>query len=392
MEAMTSKQRILATVRREDVDRVPVCFEGICHGVTRFLADELPDRADRVDRYLELGADAALAVPQPTLPAEALTGRQWTEHPPDEDVPVIGKEYVTPAGTLRQVVRYTPDYDVIVGAQHGNIGVRLFTDHNVPPSRSKTYLVEDPQHLPALAELLRVAGDDEQREYLGRIAEARAFCDARGVLLGGYSLGVGDVLFWMSGIEPVLVWAMTEPESFGEYARIVAEWNYANLERMIDAGTEYVVRRGWYETTDFWNPALFERFLLPPLEAEAELARQAGVTYAYCMNSGVDGLTGLLAGSGIDVLCNLDPMAAGTDVAMIKRALGGAMTLCGGVNSQHLIVSGTEAEVRAGVAEAVETLGAGGGFILAPGDSIIDTGPTAQRNFGVFLDAWKSLC
>ena len=94
--------------------------------------------------------------------------------------------------------------------------------------------------------------------------------------------------------------------------------------------------------------------------------------------------------SGIDVLCNVDPMAARTDLAAIKARLGGTITLCGGVNNQHVLERGSAADVRAAVAEAIETLGPDG-FILAPSDSILDTGPTARRNFHVMIDAWQAL-
>jgi len=70
------------------------------------------------------------------------------------------------------------------------------------------------------------------------------------------------------------------------YVSIVARWNLSILEMLIDAGVDVVVRRGWYESTDFWSPGLYRRFLFDPLRREVQTAHQAGVKVSYVMNSG----------------------------------------------------------------------------------------------------------
>ena len=393
MQAMTSKERVLATVRRQAVDRLPICFEGVCHGVTRFVHERLPDPLDRMRFYLDRGVDVALGGSPATnvWPLSSQT-RSWREPPPGAPHVLLCKEYATPAGTLRQVVRWTPDYD------RGPVGpppcpgeVRLFSDHNVPPGRSKEYLISRPDQLGTLRKLLQPLQGEQRRAYIDDMRRRKAFCQEHGIFLSGYLAGVGDPMIWMSGVEAVLIAAMDQPDFLAEYAAVVAAWDRANLELMIEAGCDFIVRRGWYESADFWSPSLFETYLLPPLKAEVDLARQAGVVYAYCMNSGLNPLLAPLGEACPDILCNLDPRAPGTDLDLVKKTLGGRMTLCGGVNNVQVLEHGTPADVQAAVRWAMDHLTAGGGFILAPGDSILDTGAVAQRNFDLMIEAWKKV-
>jgi hypothetical protein len=49
---------------------------------------------------------------------------------------------------------------------------------------------------------------------------------------------------------------------------------------------------------------------------------------------------------------------------------------------------GTVEQVDFAVSQAMESL-SGGGFVLAPSDSILDTSENAQRNFYAVIESWK---
>jgi len=154
-----------------------------------------------------------------------------------------------------------------------------------------------------------------------------------------------------------------------------------------------VVRRGWYESTDFWSPALYERFLLEPLKAEVGLAHEAGATYDYVMNTGAMPLLPHFAEAGIDMLSNVDALAPYTDLRAMKQTFGRDHALCGGVNNHRVVEVGTEEQVRAAVHEVAELLAPGGGYIMAPGDALgyIEVTDTVRRNFEVMIDAWREV-
>jgi len=381
---IASRERIRAAIRHEPTDHLPICFEGICHGAPRFLEEAFPDPLDRACYYLEREIDTAVHCSPPSISARGFEARQWTDHPAGERYPVLRKEYRTPAGSLWQVVRKTDDYPD---------EVHLFSDHNVPAGRSKTYLVSEEKDLAALECILQPPGDDELAAYFERARHVRVFCDRNGLLFATYVLGVGDPLIWLSGVENVLLAGIESPSFLQRYVDIVARWNRRRLEVAIEAGCDHVVRRGWYESTDFWSPGLYKRFLLEPLKTEVGIAHEAGLTYDYVMNSGAMPLLRYFAEAKIDMLSNLDPLAPGTDLRAMKRGLGQAVALCGGVNNSHVLEMGTEGEVRDAVTEAAHILAPGGGYVMAPGDALgyVEVTDTVIRNFEVMVDTWRRI-
>ena len=380
---MSSRERLQAAIEHRPVDRVPLCFEGICHGSVVPIDRQYPDPLDRARYYLSLGVDHAVNVAPPVVSALGCETRQWEEALDRGGIALV-KEYVTPAGSLRQRVRRTADY--------GHTEVPLFSDHHVPPTRSLQYLVSGMGDLSALEHILRLPQASELGPFVERTRAARRFCDRHDLLLAGSVPGVGDPLMWLSGIEPVLLAAIDDPAFLEAYVAVVARWSLGLVELLVQAGVDVIVRRGWYESTDFWSPDLYRRFLAPPLEAETRLAHQAGARLSYVMNTGAMPLLPVFADMGFDVLSNLDPQGPGTDLGVIKRRLGDHICLCGGVNNTHVLEQGAEAEVESAVLEALHTLSAGSGFILAPGDSVgFLKGTDSElvvRNVQTMIDTW----
>jgi hypothetical protein len=382
---MSSRERIIAAIRRDPVDHLPLCFDGIGHQGVEFLSRRYPDQFELARFYLNLGLDAGVRTAPPYHSRKGFETKQWTDHPADAECPLIFKEYATPRGTLRQVVRK---------ARYPFASVPLFEDHHVPPGRSRQYCVEREEHLDALECILQPPTSEELGEYREQMTAARRYCKDNGILLSGYALGIGDPLFWLSGIEPILVAALEDPGFLKRYVDILTRWSLAISTIQIEHGVEVLVRRGWYESADFWSPALYRDFLYDPLRIEIELAHQAGVVVNYCMNSGTMPLLGMFRELGFDIYSLIDPTAGDTDLVSIKREVGDAITLYGGVSNHHVLERGTAEQVREAVAAAVEVLAPGGGFILGLGDVLdytMSNPGLAERNFYEMIEAWKEL-
>ena len=383
-KAMLSKERILATVRREPVDHVPLCVDGLCHGHVKHVTERMPHPVDRAKYYLGLGLDTAVQFCCPSFSLEDIRVREWREEPSaGEPYPVLHKEYATPGGTLRQVVRKTEDYA-------GN-SIELICDHNVPPARSKEYLVSKEEHLDALPFLLRPPSGREMEEFRAEVRRHRRFCDEAGIMLSVYAWGVGDPMVWFSGIEPLLLMALEQPDLFQHYVAIVADWNRKLIELAIDCKVDLVVRRGWYESTDFWSPSLYERFFLEPLRRDVEICHQSGILLDYVMASGSAPLLLFFKRAGVDIYSNIDPDAPDTDMKEIKATLGDTVTLCGGINNYHVLEMGTQEDVQRAVRKAMDALAPGGGCILAPSDALNTSAETCVRNFHCMIDEWRKL-
>lgn len=377
---LSSKERILSTIRHRQTDHIPLCFNSICHGGVRFIDELFPDPLKRASYYLDLGVDTGINLHlDDYISHKNITITEWKENQEGEEYPISIKEYETIKGSLRQAVRKNDEYP------HETIP--LFSDFNVPPGRSVKYLVDSEKELDRLEYVLTAPARHELEKFYEFASSSREFCNRNQILLTATLPGVGDPMIWLSGVENVLFASVDNPDFLNRYIQIVSDWNMKILNILIDAGADMVVRRGWYECTDFWSPKLYREYLFEPLKKEIETAHQAGVKYAYIMNSGVTPLKEHFLDLDFDILTNVEPEK--NDIVSIKKAINNKITLCSGVNNYHIIEAGTEAEVEKAVIEAVETLSPGGGFILAPSDSILDTSETSKRNFYKMIAAWK---
>lgn len=212
--------------------------------------------------------------------------------------------------------------------------------------------------LEALEVILQPPNKEELVAFREQARRARRFCDENGLLLVGECAGVGDSLMWMSGVD-------------------------------------VVVRRGWYESTDFWSPSLYRRFLFDPLHKEVQIGHQAGVKVSYVMNSGALPLLPQFKELGFDILTNIDPQAPKTDLREMKAQIGDRICLCGGVNNTHVLEEGSVEEVERAVQNAISALAPDSGFILAPGDAVGYLPGTNQgiveRNVRAMIETWKRM-
>ena len=198
-----------------------------------------------------------------------------------------------------------------------------------------------------------------------------------------------DLVVWLCGVEGAVLWAMTDPGSFGELVDQVHAFDRRRTEMMLEVGgVDLVVQRGWYSSTDFWSPRLFREFVLPHLTDLVGMAHQAGAQYAYTMTTGVMALADALIASGIDLLYFVDPVQDGVDLAQAKAAFGGRLALAGGINSSITLGQGSREEIRQAVHHAAEALGPEG-FILAPVDALFPDTPWPSVE--AMIDAWREL-
>jgi uroporphyrinogen decarboxylase len=385
---MSSRERVIATIKHQPTDHLPLSFEGLGHGWVEFVSRRYADPFKRAEFYLDQGLDMALTLRSPTSSSwyagTTCTTKQWEERVEGETHPLLVKEYVTPKGNLRQVARKTEDFP--------GDNVHLFSDHNVPPARTVKYAVEGEEDLDKLEHVLQLPPANELAAFRTWASDARRFCDSHEILLSCYVLGVGDPMLWMSGVEPLLMMAMERPDMLQRYADTVSQANRKVLEVYIDAGVDLVVRRGWYESTDFWSPPLFREIFFPRLEQEIDMAHQAGVYYTYVQNSGSAPLLDYFLELGFDISSNVDPLGAGTDLRTVKEKIGERIALYGGVNNNFVIERGTVEELELGMREAVELLGPGGGYVMGPADALLSTSETTERNFFEMVRLWKTLC
>jgi len=67
---------------------------------------------------------------------------------------------------------------------------------------------------------------------------------------------------------------------------------------------------------------------------------------------------------GVDVLHPVQVTAAGMDPVSLKKRYSGRLAFWGGIDTQHILPHGTVEDVKLEVERMIETLGAGGGYVL----------------------------
>ncbi len=409
---MTSKERLLAACRGEPADHVPMtawCFglpapdhlkwqtngQDVDYWFSKRLEHlhtlphpwELEDEFKRVEAWQSVGIDDLLEVSVPWSADPAVTFSDEVIPPGgpggDESYPVMVRNYHTPSGPLRHAVKKTGSEGA--GWPMQPDCVPLFEDYNIP--RAVEHAVTAPADVAAIRHLYAPPGAAERQWFADRVAAIKPFADDKGVFTQAWS-GFGmDAAVWLAGTEGAIMMAMEAPEAFGELIDIIAPTDLARTELAAATdGVDMVCQRGWYSSTDFWSPALFDKFVYPHLAELTAAAHRHGKLFAYVMTTGVEILGLRLADAGVDVLYFLDPVQDGVALETARDLLAGRMTLVGGTNALTL-ASGDPQRIRDEVRRAVEVLGPTNRFILQPVDAVFPDTPWGGIEH--MIDAWR---
>lgn len=349
---------------------------------------ELSDDFKRALAWQSMGVDDILDVSVPWSMDAAVT---WTDSRrpasgPDQ-YPVLVREYETPKGVLRHEVRKTGE-DQEEGWVIQPEVAPLIEDFNIP--RAVRQLVSSPEDARRLAYCYRPPDAAAKAWFAARMAEVKPFRDANGIPVQAWA-GFGmDAAVWFCGTEGAIMLALDHPKEFGELFDSITETDSARAELAAShPGVDLVVERGWYSSTNFWSPGLFEQFVFPHVQAVAKAAHRHGKKFGYVMTTGVEVLGPRLAEAGVDVLYfvdPLDPVQKGLSLEKARDLLSGRMTLVGGISSLTL-GTGSKTEIQEHVRRAMDTLGPTNRFILHPVDGLFPDTP--WESIETMVDAWQ---
>jgi hypothetical protein len=409
---MTSRERLLAALEGRPADHVPLTtwsfgFRAPPHlrwqtggRDVRFWYSkrlehihtlpqpwELDDEFRRAEAWLSLGVDDVLdvSVPWSQDPEVIWTDSVLPSGARDGDVryPVTVRDYRTPAGPLRHAVRKTePDPEGWpVQPDH----VPLIEDLNIP--RAVQHLVSDPAHVPAVRHLFAPPDDAQRRWFVDRMARMKTFADSKGLLVQAWTAFGMDAAVWFMGAENAVLMALDAPDAFHRLLDMILETDYARTELAVTTpGVDMVCQRGWYSSTDFWSPPLFDHLVVPRLKQLTGLAHRHGKKFAYVMTTGVARLGTRLADAGVDLLYFADPIQDRLPLAQARELCHRGMTVAGGTNALSL-ASGDARRIGEEVRRAIEVLGPTHRFILHPVDAVFPDTPWAGVE--TIIEAWK---
>jgi uroporphyrinogen-III decarboxylase len=341
---MTSRQRLLAALRGERLDRTPVSPFGLGH-----LDPAGPVAAEliaRTDPFLTVGLGGNVFAGS-AVPAES---RQCG----DETVTLIE----TPHGHLQQRTRRT----AVTGA---TVEFPCKNAADVEAYLSIPFVPAEPQTGAFLA----------RRQELGDDA----------LLLAG----IGDAICFPATIlspeDLCLLW-MDDRELLCDCVGVAHGRLLAYVEAACRAGVDAFRIVGGEYATEQLGPAGFDT-LVRPFDAQLVDTIHRHGALAYYHNHGyVDGYLETLADLGIDFLDPLEvPPYGNVDLADAHRRIGDRVCLVGGLDDMEVLETRDEATVRQLGRQHLESVGRVPGFCLGGTASGTYT-ERAARNFLALVD------
>lgn len=320
MPTMTSPERVLAAIRRQPVDRVPVVEFLIDPRVAAVAVPGCLDPADCMDR---LGMDA-VACGARFQQVEERGPEHWVDEwgvlyqrgPEALDHPIQG-----PIASWDDLRRYTPpDPDA-------------------------------PHRLGALPALVR--------RYKGR--RAILFHQRAAFMWSAY----------LHGIDNLLMALLAEPDFACALMDMVLETNLALVRRAIRAGAEVIVLGDDYASNQgpMMSPALFDALILPRLTRMVDTIHEEGALAVKHSDGNLYPILESIARSGADGLNPIEPIA-GMDLKTTKARVGDRMALIGNIDCGHLLPFGAPEQVREAVRQAIADAAPGGGYLISSSNSI----------------------
>ncbi len=374
---MTSRERLLAALRRQDVDYVPCCpsFSASLAG-PQFTWSGRADSLERV--VVDLGLDAVVHVGIEASWHPEVDSRVWRECRPGE-LPVLHKEIRTPNGPLSAAIRVTEDL------AHKD-DIPLTSDWNV--SRYVKPWFETMEDVERYAFVHMPPSDEAIVEGEERYRQAKREADRYGLAThADCGTGLTSALQLFGAQQAVMV-SMDNPEMIQRFLEIEHQTTMKRAEVMAGWGVDIIRRNGFYETTDFWSPRQIREWLAPLLREEIAAMKSGGAAVTYTVETGVMPILDVLAELDFDGFRDIEPVLGNQDMSVVAERLCGRHAIWGGVSGPIHIGEGTPEIVRQAVRDAFKVFGPRG-LVLSAVPSTRAHWP--WENSLAMFDEWRRL-
>lgn len=202
--------------------------------------------------------------------------------------------------------------------------------------------------------------------------------------------------FWhdaidLYGMENLYVQMYEQPALVDAVLQHVVDYYFAVSQRIFDAaadaidiffiGNDFGSQRG-----PLMGDSLFRRFMLPHLARLVDLGHAYRLKVMMHCCGGFAPLIPAMISIGLDGLHAIQPCCHGMDLRRLKAEFGSSIVFNGAIDSQHVLINGSETSVREKTREVLDIMKPGGGYIAgASHDSILEETPV--ENVVAMFDA-----
>jgi uroporphyrinogen decarboxylase len=166
-----------------------------------------------------------------------------------------------------------------------------------------------------------------------------------------------------------------EPEQIDAEAQALLIRGVELAKQLRDLGVDFVCAA--CDIADnhgpFFTPAQMQRWILPYLRQWTDALRKLGLSSVLHTDGNVTPLLEDLAGSGLNALQAIDPVA-GMDIRQAKVVVGDRLCLCGNMDC-GLLQFGPPEKIRETTRQLVRDLGPQGGFVLGASNAVVPAVP-----------------
>ncbi len=363
---MTSRERILLTLRGMQADRVPVSTYELCGYNSRAWENNDASYAPLMSLIRE--KTDSLCMWEPASNTVFLESAHPVEMEVRQersgDATTTTRIVHTPKGDLRHVSRVHDNVHTVWTIEHWCKSIDDVDKALSVPYEPLDYDYDD------YPRIIREVGD-------------------RGIIMDSIS----DPL-WMAAdlmeFGDYTVWALTETEHFIRTLEVMHERCMENLRRRLDAGTVDLYRICGPEYADppYLPPQLFGRFVTPYVRTMVDLIHSRGSLARFHCHGKIGQVLDHIVATGADALDPCEPPPDGDiDLADLKRRIGNGMCLCGNLELK-LLEQGSPEDVERAVRDCMAAAKPNGGYIILTTASPINSplAPKTLENYFTFIN------
>lgn len=208
-------------------------------------------------------------------------------------------------------------------------------------------------------------------------------------ICGGNMYGPFRNAWLLRGLESMLMDMALQPVLVDALLDRISTFQTAYIENVLAAGQGKIDILLLFDDLGtqvgpIMSPKMWRRFLKTPLQKLIDIGKKHGCKILLHSCGSVRAFIPDFIEMGVDVLNPIQVQAAGMDPAQLKRDFGKDISFHGSLDIQGTLPHGTVGDVKREVQERIESMGEGGGFILAPTHRI--QSDTPPENIAALFD------
>jgi uroporphyrinogen decarboxylase len=336
MAEMTSRERVMRALARQEPDRVPTFEWLIAKKVREALC---PGCKSHNEFAVRMGHDAILVDPDFTKTQVSPTRwrTEWgyvVEYGQEEH----GVEVESPIQSMADFERYAPP-------------------DPLAPGRYATL-------------------EKAVREFKGKMA------------IGVHLNDVFSIPRYLMGMQSLLMAIACEPELIAALVNLSVETNLKMVREVAARGADFVWTGDDYagNAGPLMSPAHFRTLFYPGLRRVAQGFKELGLPFIKHCDGNIWPISDMMVDAGISCLDPIDPQG-GMDLAAVKARYGDRVAVKGNVDCARTLTSGTPEEVVAETRAALRKGMPGGGYICSSSNSIHSA--VKPENYRVMLETLR---